>query len=127
MIPFDDDVQDDALKDLFRVLDRERDPNARFRILEAIRKRSKKSSHQLDAWLLEKISNLERATEVAKLTLEEVKAIHEQLTAPPWHPALFLGWTQLAGGEAKPMAMVLHDGGRLAVSPGELDPGSCSS
>ena len=122
MIPFDDDEQDDALKDLFRALDRERDPDARFRILEAIRKRSKKSSPRLDAWLLEKISNLERATEVAKLTLEEVKAIHEQLTAPPWHPALFLGWTQLAGGEAKPMAMVLHDGGRLAVSPGELEP-----
>lgn len=124
MSPFDDDVQDETLKDLLRALERERDTDARSRILDAIRNRSKKSSRRLDAWLLERLANLEQATVVAKLKLEELTAIHESLTAPPWHPALFLGWTRLQGGEAKPMAMVLHDGGRLAVSPGALDPRS---
>ena len=124
MIPFDEDELEDTMEHLARVLESEADSEAQLRILSAVRASSREAASRLDGFLLERMKHLRLVTEAAKQDIEQLSAIHERLTAPPWHPAMFLGWTRLEGGEAKPAAMVLLGNGRRAVSPGEVDPDS---
>jgi proteasome-associated ATPase len=66
----------------------------------------------IGVFLLSEVQRLRKGIQAAKKTHERLKEIVEQLTAPPVHPAIFLGW--IAVGERR-MALVSQGSTQCAV------------
>jgi ATP-dependent 26S proteasome regulatory subunit len=67
----------------------------------------------IDQILLTQIARMHDGLRTAEQAQRELRALMERLTAPPWHPALFLRAVATPIG---PRAMVLHGGGRRVVA-----------
>jgi proteasome-associated ATPase len=73
---------------------RDEDPLARerkLRLAKAIRSHSASSSERLDEFFVDALRRLEGGLDEAREKQAELRQILEKLTAPPWHPAIYLG------------------------------------
>lgn len=96
----------------------------KIQLLETIRAQSAEKSRQTDRFIIEQLSALRANLAEAAQTQQALKEIHEKLTAPPYHPAIFLGF-----GEVGPAlsAMVMYGNSRRIVTcSDELDPETLS-
>jgi proteasome-associated ATPase len=87
-------------------------PDERLQLIALLRASSPEASGALDRHLLGEIGRLYGGLEHARENQAELKALLERLTAPPWHPAIFLG-RAAAGNE--PAAIVCHGNVRRIV------------
>lgn len=62
----------------------------RAALLRELRGLSPASAEWLDQFLIEHLIARGEVLETARVSLDEIKALYDQLTAPPWHPAVFL-------------------------------------
>ena len=93
-----------------RLLSRGEDALSReekVRLAAELRARSRDSASALDAFFLEEAERLREGLEQAQEQMAELARVHQKLTAPPWHSAVFLGLVD-AGDE--PAAMVSLNG-----------------
>ncbi|MGH7200029.1 MAG: hypothetical protein ACREJB_05455, partial [Planctomycetaceae bacterium] len=58
----------------------------KFRLLQALRAQSPETSGRLDRFLLAEADRLRQGLLAAQENQEKLKALLEELTAPPWHP-----------------------------------------
>ncbi|HEV8599741.1 MAG TPA: ATP-binding protein [Gemmatimonadales bacterium] len=63
----------------------------RLELSTTLRARSKHLSSQLDQFLLAEAERVEQALKRVREKQAELERTHQQLTAPPWHGAVFLG------------------------------------
>jgi proteasome ATPase len=81
-------------------------------IMHLIRGSSPESGGQLDRHLLQELAGLRLGLEKAGENQQKLRAMIEGLTAPPFHPAVFLGAEMTSCG---PGAMVMHGQARRVV------------
>ncbi|MGH7127427.1 MAG: AAA family ATPase, partial [Planctomycetaceae bacterium] len=62
----------------------------KFRLLQALRAQSPEMSGRMDRFLLADADRLRQGLLAAQENQEKLKALLEELTAPPWHPAVFV-------------------------------------
>ncbi len=88
----------------------------RLRVMATIRSLGPESSAELDRTLLRQIYRLYNGLDAAKDAHAELKRIVDKLTAPPWHPGVYIG----AGpGDPAPTAVVAHGSTKRVVVIGE--------
>lgn len=115
--------RDKTAVDIFRALlaagfsPREMEPN--IATLQQFRGASADGSLQLDRLLLDEIGKLRTGLETAREMQAAVRHTIEELTAPPYFPAVFLARTGL---EPEPAALVRIGAETRAVGFGENDP-----
>jgi proteasome-associated ATPase len=85
----------------------------KFELLGVLRGGSPERSQRLDHFLLENLTRARHGLAQAQLTHAQLQAMLEQLSAPPWYPALFLRAVPTAAGQR---ALVLHGGTRRLVA-----------
>ncbi|MGQ0701888.1 MAG: AAA family ATPase [Gemmatimonadales bacterium] len=73
-----------------------------------LRASSRDTSRELDAFFLAESERLWKGVEDARARMDELVRVHEKLTAPPWHTAIFLGPAPTPRG---PNAVVAMGGG----------------
>jgi proteasome-associated ATPase len=92
----------------------------KIQLLESIRAQSAEKSRQTDRFIIEQLSALRANLAEAVHTQQALKEIHERLTAPPYHPAIFLGFGEVGAAHS---AMVMYGNSRRVVTcSDELDP-----
>ena len=95
----------------------------RLALLQSLRGQSQESSAELDAQLVQQMRRLRAGLERAQEHHEELAGLLKRLTAPPVHPAVFLGMA--AGADGDEVALVCHGNARVVVPVGEdVDCGS---
>jgi len=93
---------------------------AKLALLTAVRAQSPEAFKWADRFLVEEVDRLAYQLREAQAAQAKLRALHETLTAPPWHPAVYLGSGVTVQGLR---AMVLCNGGRRVVGLGEgVDP-----
>jgi proteasome-associated ATPase len=98
----------------------------KLQLATELRGRSRDTSAALDEFFLAEAERLATGIEQVRTRMDELARIHEKLTAPPWHAAVFLG---LVNAGHQGAAMVALNGTprvvRVAdeVDPLELTPG----
>ena len=93
---------------------------AKLALLTAVRAQSPEAFKWADRFLVEEVDRLAYQLREAQAAQAKLRALHETLTAPPWHPAVYLGSEATVQG---PRAMVLCNGARRVVALGEgVDP-----
>jgi proteasome-associated ATPase len=85
----------------------------RLGLLHLLRAQSRDATTQIDEHLLRHLSMLHQGLTEARATNERARQEIERLAAPPWHPAIFLGYADMPRGM---VAMVLVAGSRRIVS-----------
>jgi proteasome-associated ATPase len=114
------DIDPSVLARITAVGDGAPGPDERLQLIALVRASSPEASRALDRHLLGEISRLHGGLEQARENQAELKALLGQLTAPPWHPAVYLG-RAVAGDE--PAAVVVHGSARRIVRLNEgVDP-----
>ena len=98
----------------------------RLRLASALRARSRETAAAMDEFFLQEAERLRRGLERAQEQMAELSRIHDKLTAPPWHPAVFLGLVD--AGVENAVMVSLSGIPRVvrvadAVDPGALNPG----
>jgi proteasome-associated ATPase len=88
-------------------------------MLQQFRAASPEGGAQVDRLLVEEFGRTRAGLEAARTAQEEVRQTIEELTAPPYFPAVFLS---RAGGGLEDYAMVRAGGELRAVGFGENDP-----
>ncbi len=88
----------------------------KLQTLEMVRILSREMSRRADMFLLENITSLHSNLNAAMVSQRELRALHEQLTAPPFHPAVFLGAEDVGHGAS---AMVMYGNSRRVVACGD--------
>lgn len=88
------------------------EPLERLRLLRGMCGQPEANGDDVGAFLLEEVQRLRQGLLAAQKTQRRLKEIVEKLTAPPVHPALFLGW--VAVGERR-MALVSQGSAQSAV------------
>ncbi|MFY9573298.1 MAG: AAA family ATPase, partial [Blastocatellia bacterium] len=92
----------------------------KVQIAHLIRSQSRDAAKQVDEFLIDEATRLRAGLNEAQFNQEKLQAMLDKLTAPPWHPAIFLGLAPLATREA---AMVLYSGVRRVVTiSDDIDP-----
>jgi proteasome-associated ATPase len=91
-------------------------PEAKRQIARLIRGHSRETAEQLDAFLLEEVTRLRTGLNQALAQQRKLAEVFERLSAPPWHPAVFLGAVE--SGEHR-IAMVAHGATRRVVTLAE--------
>lgn len=91
-------------------------PEVRLPLMQAFRAQGSDASLELDEAMLRQMFALHRGLESAREAQQEMKAIIDRLTAPPWHPAIYLGAASPNGG---PTAVVVQGTSRRVVHVGE--------
>jgi proteasome-associated ATPase len=98
----------------------------RLGALRALRGQSREASAQIDEYVLGQVGMLRAGLTEAREMNGKAREEIERLTAPPLHPAIYLGGTDMAQG---PVAMVLVGGARrivgfeLDVDPSDFEEG----
>jgi proteasome-associated ATPase len=81
-------------------------------LTQMIRGSSREAAGRLDRALLEEVATLRLGLQQARDNQQQLRVMIESLTAPPFHPAVFLG-AETDGGS--PAALVAHGQGRRIV------------
>jgi ATP-dependent 26S proteasome regulatory subunit len=79
----------------------------KVQLAQDLRAQLRGSARRLDEFLLREIEALHKAILEVKTNQEELRALHEKLTALPWHLGLFLRIAQTTIG---PKAIIAHGG-----------------
>jgi len=87
-------------------------PEEKLQWLAECRRNTPELNDTLDRTLLGDVYRYHGGLTRAREAQEELKALLDRLTAPPWQPAVFLGAAHTAGG---PAAMVAHGSSRRIV------------
>ncbi|MEE8141582.1 MAG: AAA family ATPase [Planctomycetota bacterium] len=90
-------------------------PEEKLLILVSLRS-SSEFALSLDKFLLNEIAQLRHGLEEARTAQSKFKEVLEQLTAPPWHAATFLGMVETPHGSR---LEVLYNNSRRLISPCE--------
>lgn len=85
----------------------------RVALWRGLRGLSPTANEWLDSFLIEQLMARGEALETARVSLEEMKALNDQLTAPPWHTAVFLRAVDSARGR---QAMVACGSARRVIN-----------
>ena len=85
-------------------------------LLRGLRSHSVEVGEQIDRFLLDDGEQLRSGLNAASASLAELRELLDHLTAPPWHPAVYLG--AVAAGQ-RSGAMVAHGSARRVVNVGE--------
>jgi proteasome-associated ATPase len=88
------------------------EPEEKLQWLAECRRNTPELTDTLDRLLLGDVYRYHAGLTRARETQEELKALLDRLTAPPWQPAVFLGAASTPGGEA---AMVAYGSSRRVV------------
>jgi proteasome-associated ATPase len=78
----------------------------RIELAQVLRGRSRERSRQIDHYLIDTVLRHARGLAEARVHLEELQELIENVLAPPWHSALFLRRVVAQGGA--PRALVMH-------------------
>jgi proteasome-associated ATPase len=101
------------LKQLTAVGDEAPSVEEKVQIAHLIRTQSRDSARQVDHFLIDEVTRLRLGLNVARDSQEKLQAMLDQLTSPPWHPAIFLG---LAPMDSREAAMVMYGSSRRVVT-----------
>lgn len=101
------------LKQLTAVGDEAPSVEEKVQIAHLIRTQSRDSAKQVDHFLIDEVTRLRLGLNVARDSQEKLQAMLDQLTSPPWHPAIFLG---LAPMDSREAAMVMYGSSRRVVT-----------
>ena len=94
-------------------------------LMRALHERSTEASEACDRHMLTQAARLNGALSEARQSLHRVRDMMEQLTAPPWYPAIYLGPGARNGG---PTAVVAQGTSRRIVHvASEIDPSDLSA
>src|SRR5437016_6215158 len=85
----------------------------KVQIAHLIRGQSRDAGKQIDYFLIDELTRLRLGLDGARVNQEKLQSMLDELTSPPWHPAIFLG---LAPMESREAAMVLYGNGRRVVN-----------
>ena len=85
-------------------------------MLSEIRRHSADDSARVDLILLKRIEKMASGLMEADENQKKLRALVEEMTKPPWHPAVLLGTQDTDFG---PSAMVMHGNMRRIVSIGD--------
>jgi ATP-dependent 26S proteasome regulatory subunit len=114
--------------DLVRLISEDTDAGSLGRQLElmhAIRRSSREESDTVDRLLLATITDLRRSIKEAQAAQEELRALVEKMSAPPWHPGRLL---RVIEAEGRLRALVHCGAGTRLVEFGDdLDPTSIAA
>lgn len=89
-------------------------------IAQTVRGRSRDRGLAVDQVLLQHQAALAKGLEAANRHLTEFRQVLDRLTAPPWHPAVFI---DRLPGDCATRALVMHGGARRVVGVAEgVDP-----
>jgi proteasome-associated ATPase len=89
-------------------------------IAHLIRTQSRDSAKQVDLFLIDEVTRLRLGLNVARDSQQKLQSMLDQLTSPPWHPAIFVG---LAPMDSREAAMVMYGNSRRVVTlSDEVDP-----
>lgn len=84
--------------------------------LQILRAQSPESSREIDRMLIERLRQMERGMIEIRQKQEELRGVMDRLSAPPYHPAIFLGTMETTHGAA---AIVHHANAIRVVTVGE--------
>lgn len=101
------------LKQLTAVGDEAPSVEEKVQIAHLIRTQSRDSARQVDHFLIDEVTRLRLGLNVARDSQEKLQAMLDELTSPPWHPAIFLG---LAPMDSREAAMVMYGSSRRVVT-----------
>lgn len=85
----------------------------KVRLAYLIRGQSREAGQQVDHFLIDEVTRLRLGLDEARVNHEKLQSILDELTSPPWHPAIFLG---LAPMESREAAMVMYGHSRRVVT-----------
>ncbi|MEK6324272.1 MAG: AAA family ATPase [Acidobacteriota bacterium] len=92
----------------------------KVQIAHLIRGQSRDSGKQVDHFLIDEVTRLRLGLGEARVHQEKLQSMLDELTAPPWHPAIYLG---LAPMESREAAMVMYGSSRRVVTiSDDVDP-----
>jgi proteasome-associated ATPase len=92
----------------------------KVQLAQLIRSQSRDSARRVDHFLIDEATRMRQGLTEALDNQQKLQVILDELTSPPWHPAIFLG---LAPMESREAAMVMYGNSRRVVTIGEdLDP-----
>ncbi|HSB09193.1 MAG TPA: AAA family ATPase [Blastocatellia bacterium] len=92
----------------------------KVQLAQLIRSQSRDAARQVDEFLIDQAMRLRQGLNDAFDSQQKLQVILDNLTSPPWHPAIFLG---LAPMESREAAMVMYANSRRVVTIGEeVDP-----
>ncbi|HEY7545994.1 MAG TPA: AAA family ATPase [Blastocatellia bacterium] len=92
----------------------------KMRLARHIRSHSTETAEQFDRFLIEQITAWRASLDEAREHQQQLEAMFEKLTSPPWYPAVFLGLAPVGDSQA---AMVAQGGAWSVVRIGdEVDP-----
>jgi len=113
------------LKQLAAVGDEAPSVEEKVQIAHLIRSQSRDAGRQVDHFLIDEVTRLRLGLNVARDSQEKLQAMLDELTSPPWHPAIFLGLAPMDDREA---AMVMYGSSRRVVTiSDDLDPYSLAA
>jgi len=84
----------------------------KLRLLQEIRNYSREMGQRADQFLVEELSAAQAGLSEARVNQDKLRELLEDMTAPPLHPAVFLGLVPTATGEA---AMITWGSSRRVV------------
>lgn len=84
-------------------------------LLQQIRAHSADAAQSADRFLLEELSGLGAGLAEARVNQEKLRVMLEEMTAPPLHPAVFVGLVPLAGDGGGDAAMITVGSSRRVV------------
>ncbi|MEW6207436.1 MAG: AAA family ATPase [Acidobacteriota bacterium] len=92
----------------------------KMRLVHVIRSHSRETSERLDRFLIEQTTQWRASLDEAREYQQQLEAMFEKLTSPPWYPAVFLGLAPMGQSQA---AMVAQGGAWSVVRiSDEVDP-----
>src|SRR5262245_35015519 len=92
------------LKQLTEVGDQALPLEEKAKIAQLIRSQSRDLGKGVDLFLIDEVTRLRHGLNVAVDSQQKLQLMLDQLTAPPWHPAIFVGLAPMDSHEA---AMVM--------------------
>ncbi|MEK6289233.1 MAG: AAA family ATPase [Acidobacteriota bacterium] len=101
------------LKQLTAVGDEAPSIEEKVQLAHLIRGQSREAGQQVDHFLIDQVTRLRSGLDEARVTHEKLQSMLDELTSPPWHPAIFLG---LAPMESREAAMVMYGNSRRVVT-----------
>jgi proteasome-associated ATPase len=92
----------------------------KLRLAQLIRAQSRDAGKQVDTFLIDEINRTRMGLLDARDNQSKLQAMLDELTSPPWHPAIFLG---LAPMDTREAAMVMYGNSRRIVTlADDIDP-----
>ena len=113
------------LKELTAVGDQAPPVEEKVQIAHLIRSQSRDAGRQVDYFLIDEVTRLRLGLNAALASQEKLQSLLDELTSPPWHPAMFLG---LAPMDSREAAMVMYGSLRRVVTiADDVDPYSLAA